>query len=97
MEKLHRDCSVRLLIGLFINLAMLKPVFESIGGGQTGWTNGLHFELALIGGAAAVVTLILIARVFWRGASWQQVAAALLTPVPLIVLFDAFRYWLRDY
>ena len=97
MEKVHRDCSIRLIIGLVINLAMLEPVFETLGTGDFSMAHGLNLQIALIGGAAAIVTLVLIARVFWRGASWQQVAAVLLTPIPVILLFDAFRYWLRGY
>jgi hypothetical protein len=95
MDKRHRDCSIRLMIGLFINLAMLKPVFDLIGAGDVGMSGGLHLELALIGAAAAVVTVVLLGRVLRRGSSWQQVVAIVLMPVPTIVLFDAFRYWAR--
>src|SRR6266540_3008936 len=97
MDKVHRECSIRLLIGLFINLAMLKPVFEAVGIGDYSMAGGLNLNIALIGGAAAVVTLFLVARVFWRGLSWQQIGALLLTPLPVILLFVALRFWLRGY
>jgi hypothetical protein len=97
MDKVQRDCSIRLIIALFINLAMLKPVFDTLGTSNFSMAGGLNLQIALIGGAAAVVTLILIARVFWRGVSWQQIAAVLLTPIPVILLFVAVRYWLRSY
>ena len=97
MDKVHRDCSIRLLIGLFINLTMLKPVFEAVGIGDYSMAGGLHLHIALIGGAAAVVTLVLVAPVFWRGLSWQQIGAVLITPVPVILLFVGLRYWLRGY
>jgi len=97
MDKVHRDYSIRLLIGLFINLAMLKPVFEAVGIGDYSMAGGLNLHIALIGGAAAVVILVLVSRVFWRGLSWQQIGAVLLTPVPVILLFVALRFWFRGY
>jgi len=97
MDKVHRDYSIRLQIGLFINLAMLKPVFEAVGIGDYSMAGGLNLHIALIGGAAAVVILVLVSRVFWRGLSWQQIGAVLLTPVPVIFLFVALRFWFRGY
>ena len=97
MEKVHRDCSIRLLIGLFINLVMLKPVFETLGIGDSSRSGGISEHLALVGGAIAGVTLVLIARVYWRGLSWQQIGAVLLTPVPALVIFVALRFWLNSY
>ena len=52
MDKVHRDCSIRIVVGLFINLGMVIPVFSAIQGGHRGFlAPGLEFELALIGGA----------------------------------------------
>jgi hypothetical protein len=85
-----RDSTVRLLIGLLINLTLLKPAFAAL-------ESGLNLEIALFSGAAAVVTMILLARVLWRGVSWQQVPAVLLTTIPAILLFDVLRFWSSDY
>ncbi|HEY3854603.1 MAG TPA: hypothetical protein VGO67_09440 [Verrucomicrobiae bacterium] len=95
-DNIHRDCSIRLTIGLFINLVMVEPVFNAVhygfhrGGGQ-------GEELAIIGGATAIVALILTARVLWRGRSWQQVFAILLSLMPVVVLFEACRLWWKGY
>jgi hypothetical protein len=97
MEKSHRDCSIRLVIGLLINLAMLKPVVDDIGIGNWSLANGISLQLALIGGASAVFSLVLTTKVFWRGVSWQIITAILLTPIPIVLLFDALRFWLRGY
>jgi hypothetical protein len=47
MEKVHRDCSIRLIIGLVINLAMLEPVFETLGTGDFSMAHGLNLQIAL--------------------------------------------------
>jgi hypothetical protein len=105
MEKIHRDCSIRLIVGLVINLAIVIPALGVIGGGYINLyaddTGDSHFQIALIAGIAAAISLLVTARILWRGVSWQQVAAVLLVPIPAILLFDIFRfcflYWNRGY
>ena len=106
MDKVHRDCSIRLILGLLINLGIVIP--SLLGVVQAGHlsfysnsTGDSHFQIALIGGIAAVISLILSARVLWRGVSWQQVAAGLLVLMPaaflLRIVFTIVRMLIRGY
>ena len=89
MEKVEiKDSLVRLIIGAALNALLWACFIEQ---------NSERYEMAFPGGAFAVVTLILIGRVFWRGARWQHVVATLLAAVPVLVLFHTVKLWLRGY
>ena len=105
MDKTHRDCSSRLAIGLLLTIALVLPAFSAICLDGFVWfasdVGDSNVWIALVGGIASVITLILIFRVLRRGVSWQQLAGAFLVPLPAFMLFTVaricFRYWTRGY
>jgi hypothetical protein len=103
MDKMPRDCYVRLIIGFLINLTIILPALGAVitGFHYAADIGNSQFLIALIGGIGATISLILTARVFWRGISWQQTIAALLVPMPVILLSAIFwfciRYWTKGY
>jgi len=82
----YKDSLVRLIIAVPLNILLLECFIEQN-----------REELAFLGGAFATVTLVLIAKVFWRGARWQIGLATLLAAVPARVLFQTLKLWLRGY
>lgn len=97
MDKMPRDCYVRLIIGLLINLTIILPAFGAVRTGvqYADDIGNSQFLIALIGGIGATISLILTVRVFWRGVSWQQIVAALLVPMPVILLSTIFWFCIR--
>jgi len=105
MDKAKRDYTIRLILGLLINLAIVIPALSAIG---TGYINfyaedigNSHFQIVFFGVVAAVISLLLTMRILWRGSSWQQFLSILLIPMPAILLFEICRfcvqYWIRGY
>ena len=105
MDKTYRDCSSRLAIGLLLTIALVLPAFSAISFDGFIWfasdVGDSNVWIALVGGVASVITLILIFRVLRRGVSWQLLAGAFLVPLPAFLLFTVvricFRYWTRGY
>jgi hypothetical protein len=99
MDKIHSDFSTRLIVGVIANLWLI-----TLGTLGTGFFNyysddssHLHFEFALVDLVMAVLSLDFTARVLWRGVSSQRAFAALLIPIPAIVVFDFLRFCLTAY
>ena len=105
MDKIHRDCSCRLAIGLLLSIVLVLPVSIAIGPDCFVWyardTGSSDVWIALVGGIASAITLALIFRVLQRGASWKQLAGAFLVPLPAFMLFTVARIcilnWIRGY
>jgi len=89
MEKVAtKDSSVRLVIAAGLNALLWLCFIEQ---------NSERYELVFFGGAFAIVTVMLIGRVFWRGAGWQIILATLLAVVPARVMFQTLRLCIRGY
>ena len=105
MGKIYRDCSSRLAICLLITIALVLPTYTAISPEGFTWfasdVGDSNVWIALIGGVASALTLILVFRVLRRGVSWQQLAGAFLVPLPAFMLFTVaricFRFWMRGY
>ena len=105
MDKTYRDCSSRLAIGLLLSIALILPASSAISFDGFIWfasdVGDSNVWIAMVGGVASAITLILIFRVLRRGDSWQQLAAAFLVPLPAFSLFTVLRicisYWTRGY
>jgi len=105
MDKTYRDCCSRLAIGLLLTVALVLPATSAISPDGFIWyasdVGDSNVWIALVGGVASVITLILVVRVLRRGVSWQQLAGAFLVPLPAFSLFTVaricFRYWTRGY
>jgi len=89
MEKVDtKDSSVRLIVAATLNVLLWSCFIEQ---------NSGNYELGFFGGAFAIVTVMLIGRVFWRGARWQMVLAAVLVAVPVRVMFQTLKLCIRGY
>jgi uncharacterized BrkB/YihY/UPF0761 family membrane protein len=105
MDKTYRDCSSRLAIGLLLTITLVLPASGAISFDGFIWfasdVGDSNVWIALVGGVASVITLILIFRVLRRGVSWQKLVGAFLVPLPAFMLFTVaricFRYWTRGY
>jgi len=105
MEKACRDCSGRLAIAFLITLVVVLPALDAINFDGFIWfasdVGDSNVRIAVIGGIASAITLILIVPVLRRGVSWQQLAACFLTLLPAALLCDVaricFQYWTRTY
>lgn len=84
---------LRLAMGGALNIA-LWPIFM----GLAKWSNlEREFNLNLVGGSVAGVTLVVVLPVFWKGIPEQTPIACLLIILPCYVcggaILTAFKHW----
>lgn len=87
VEKKHIECTTRLGVGFLLN-GVLWFVFRraSMWGGIE-----REFHVNLLSGCLAIVALVFVLPVFWKGASWQVPMALLLIALPSVVVFSVIH------
>lgn len=91
LKSLHRECWLRLIIAALLNFALVVLALSLGVPGFGEWERPYHFHF--ITGLVAVVALVVVSPVLWRGTALEIILALWFAAGPIYRLFRVFEFW----